>query len=123
MYNVFVERGNVAVLQCGVPASVRDSVEVRKNFQRREELGAKSDQELKYAEGLKCFNGTGARLVEGGPARESRASLGGKVALLTLPITLGPFPLNSLSEFSHLLHSWTFSHLIHSLSFPTQFIL
>ena len=30
MYNVFVERGNVAVLQCGVPASVRDSVEVRK---------------------------------------------------------------------------------------------
>ena len=28
MYNVFVERGNVAVLQCGVPASVRDSVEV-----------------------------------------------------------------------------------------------
>ena len=29
MYNVFVERGNVAVLQCGVPASVRDSVEVR----------------------------------------------------------------------------------------------
>ena len=30
VYNVFVERGNVAVLQCGVPASVRDSVEVRK---------------------------------------------------------------------------------------------
>ena len=29
VYNVFVERGNVAVLQCGVPASVRDSVEVR----------------------------------------------------------------------------------------------
>ena len=28
VYNVFVERGNVAVLQCGVPASVRDSVEV-----------------------------------------------------------------------------------------------
>ena len=25
---MFVERGNVAVLQCGVPASVRDSVEV-----------------------------------------------------------------------------------------------
>ena len=30
VYNVFVERGNVAVLQCGVPASVRDSVEVRR---------------------------------------------------------------------------------------------
>ena len=29
VYNVFVERGNVAVLQCGVPASVRDSVEVK----------------------------------------------------------------------------------------------
>ena len=28
VYNVFVERGNVAVLQCNIPASVRDFVEI-----------------------------------------------------------------------------------------------
>ena len=27
VYNVFVERGNVAVLTCGIPATVRDYVE------------------------------------------------------------------------------------------------
>ena len=26
VYNVFVERGNVAVLQCGIPASVGDDI-------------------------------------------------------------------------------------------------
>ena len=28
VYNVFVERGNVAVLQCNIPANVRDFVEI-----------------------------------------------------------------------------------------------
>ena len=28
VYNVFVERGNVAVLQCNIPAKVRDFVEI-----------------------------------------------------------------------------------------------
>ena len=28
VYNVFVERGNVAVLHCGIPASVKDNVEI-----------------------------------------------------------------------------------------------
>ena len=112
MYNVFVERGNVAVLQCGVPASVRDSVEVRKI---PEEIAIRrlerSECVFKYAEAgggrvnvlsvwwsrissdfcfdfcsPKHFTGTGAGLVEGGPAREGRASLRWKVT----------FPLESL---------------------------
>ena len=28
VYNVFVERGNVAVLQCNIPAKLRDFVEI-----------------------------------------------------------------------------------------------
>ena len=50
VYNVFVERGNVAVLQCGVPASVRDSVEVKiylrfDNLQYKVYLKIHSDRE------------------------------------------------------------------------------
>ena len=78
---MFVERGNVAVLQCGVPASVRDSVEVRTQGNDPKYKAAQGGfppqsrpRERKVVE----FQ-LGAWLVERRPARKSGTPLGGKV--------------------------------------------